>query len=120
MKLHTKVDSVNPGYCISVASTRLGFGTTYRYAGVEYGRECYGATDPPPAPTSLIGSKACTMTCKGNEPGGPVDTCGGRLQYNLYASVTDGSTAFPTPPVTATAASIPVRNVIFNSASLFC
>jgi iron transport multicopper oxidase len=103
MKLLTRVDSMNPGFCISVASARLIFSTTYHYAAVEYGRECYGATDPPPAPTSLIGSKACTMTCKGNIPGGAVETCGGRLQYNLYASVTDGSSAFPTPPVTVNA-----------------
>ncbi|KAH8684343.1 hypothetical protein BGZ60DRAFT_547896 [Tricladium varicosporioides] len=57
--------------------------TTYRYVGLEYGRECYACTvAPSPEPTSLIGSKACTVPCKGD----PNTSCGGGKMYNLYAA----------------------------------
>lgn len=94
---------MNPAVCIAAARSRLAASpaTTYRYVGVEYGRECYGATvAPAPIPTSLVGKKACTMTCKGNVPGAAVETCGGQMQFNLYASVTGN--VFSGPVATAT------------------
>ncbi|EKD14546.1 uncharacterized protein L3040_000069 [Drepanopeziza brunnea f. sp. 'multigermtubi'] len=83
-KLFTS-DEMTPDLCISSALARLSAvpATTFLYAGVEYGRECYAATRAPtPAPSSLVGPKACTMTCKGD----PGQKCGAALMYNLYVA----------------------------------
>jgi iron transport multicopper oxidase len=99
MKNIVRTNDMTPEYCISAAEARLTAvpATTYHYVGVEYGRECYGATAAPSAPTSLVGRKACTMTCKGNERHSAVEICGGRMQYNLYASVTRSVFSGPVP-----------------------
>lgn len=77
-------DSMSVEFCIAEARARLSAkpATTYRYIGVEYGRECYGATAPVVSQTSLIGNKACTVACKGNT----TESCGGSTQYNFYIS----------------------------------
>ncbi|TVY39827.1 hypothetical protein LOCC1_G004958 [Lachnellula occidentalis] len=80
-------DSMSPELCISSALARLSAtpATTYAFVGVEYGRECYARTAAPtPQPSSLSGSKACTMTCKGDSS----QKCGGSNMYNLYAATT--------------------------------
>ncbi|KUJ23286.1 WSC-domain-containing protein [Mollisia scopiformis] len=87
-------DSMTPDLCISSALARLSAtpATTYLYAGVEYGRECYaGSVAPTPEPTSLVGAKACTMTCAGDKS----QKCGAGNMYNLYVatSVTVTGTA---------------------------
>jgi len=72
--------------------------TTYHYIGLEAGSLCYGGTTAPVAPTSLTGVNACTSTCVGAALGAPVQTCGGPLQFNMYASVS--GTALTGPVVT--------------------
>ncbi|KAH0537068.1 hypothetical protein FGG08_006109 [Glutinoglossum americanum] len=96
-KAMTKIianDSMSIEFCISAAKAKLP-ATTYRYIGVEYGRECYGATAPVVSQTSLIGNKACTMACMGDNK----QSCGGRNMYNFYVSATttfSGTTPLPT------------------------
>lgn len=98
-------DSMTPDLCISSALARLSAkpATTYLYAGVEYGRECYaGSVAPTPVPTSLVGANACAMTCKGD---GSLK-CGGRNMFNLYVATAATATgmAWQTGVVTSTAA----------------
>lgn len=83
----TTAKTMNPSICIAAAKAALTAvnPVTYHYIGVEAGSECYGATAAPLKPTSLTGVKACTSTCVGGSK--PAQTCGGKLQYNLYASV---------------------------------
>ncbi|KAI9853294.1 MAG: hypothetical protein M1824_001432 [Vezdaea acicularis] len=110
MKMLWADDSMTPELCISYALGALSSATptTYRYVGIEYARECYGATAPPsPEPSTLTGSKACTMPCMGNTN----ELCGGPKQYNLYYSTTDASgdqltTPFPSPPGTSTTGTV--------------
>ena len=82
MKLISANDSMSVEFCIDQAQSRLSAtpATTYRYIGVEYGRECYGATAAVTSQTSLVGNKACTLACKANS----TETCGGRGMYNYY------------------------------------
>ncbi|KAK0110039.1 hypothetical protein ONS95_002699 [Cadophora gregata] len=78
-------DSMTPDLCISSALARRSASpaTTFLYAGVEYGRECYAATRAPtPQPASLVGPKACTIPCKGD----PSVSCGAGKMYNLYVA----------------------------------
>ncbi|PVH80099.1 WSC-domain-containing protein [Cadophora sp. DSE1049] len=78
-------DSMTPDLCISSALARRSANpaTTFLYAGVEYGRECYAATRAPtPQPASLVGPKACTMPCKGDLS----VSCGAGKMYNLYVA----------------------------------
>jgi len=94
---------MNPALCISAASARKTAvpATTYHYVGLEHGRDCFAATEAPtPIPTSLVGSKACTNTCLGNDVGGPAEKCGGWKQYDLYASVTGNVFTGPVPTST--------------------
>ncbi|MCJ1271861.1 hypothetical protein MMC22_011766 [Lobaria immixta] len=92
MTLVTANDSMSVELCIAAAQSRLSAkpATTYRYIGVEYGRECFGATAPVTSQTSLVGNKACPMSCAGNK----TETCGGANMYNYYIStdVTASST----------------------------
>ena len=85
MKLLLANDSMVPDLCISAAQARLTAtpATTYKYLGLEYGRECYGATAPVTSQTSLVGNQACTMTCMGNTIGAK-DKCGGPNMYDYY------------------------------------
>ncbi|KAK8906371.1 hypothetical protein QC760_004964 [Botrytis cinerea] len=54
---------------------------TYKYIGLEHGRECYAGSVPPnPEPSSLTGTHAYTTTCKGDSK----QSCGGPIMYNLY------------------------------------
>jgi iron transport multicopper oxidase len=78
---------MTPDLCISSALARLSAtpATTYAYVGLEYGRECYaGSVAPTPEPTSLAGTKVCTMTCKGDAK----QSCGGPKMYNLWVTTT--------------------------------
>jgi iron transport multicopper oxidase len=87
MRLLLANNSMSVELCVAVAKAQLTAvpATTYLYVGLEYGRECYAATTAPsPEPTQLVGTKACTMTCKGN----PTESCGAGNMYNLYASGT--------------------------------
>jgi len=80
-------DSMTPQLCISSALARISAkpATTFLYAGVEYGRECYaGSVAPTPEPASLVGPKACTFPCKGDAS----QSCGAGNQYNLYVATT--------------------------------
>jgi iron transport multicopper oxidase len=82
-----KNDSMSPELCIDLVKARLTAvpATTYLYVGLEYGRECYAYTvAPSPEPTSLAGKNACTIPCMGNKG----EKCGGRAQYNLWATGT--------------------------------
>ena len=100
-------DSMTPQLCISSALARLSAipATTYRYVGVEYGRECYaGSIAPNPEPNTLVGAKACTMPCAGDSR----IKCGGGKMYNLYAATTatitgTGTTVWQSAPATSTA-----------------
>ncbi len=50
--------------------------------GLENGKKCWGATTvSTPVPTSMVGMKACTVPCKGNEE----YMCGGERIYDAYA-----------------------------------
>lgn len=86
-------NSMTPELCISSALARLSAtpATTYAFVGLEYGRECYAHTAAPsPQPSSLVGSKACNMKCKGDSS----QKCGGANMYNLYGAATvDGVAA---------------------------
>jgi iron transport multicopper oxidase len=85
-------DSMTPDLCISSALARLSAtpATTYLYAGVEYGRECYaGSVAPTPQPTSLVGPKACTFPCAGDKS----LKCGAGNMYNLYVATKVTATA---------------------------
>ncbi|CZS96605.1 uncharacterized protein RAG0_05868 [Rhynchosporium agropyri] len=78
-------DSMTPDLCISSALARrfASPATSLLYVGLEYGRECYAATQAPkPQPVPLVGSKACNMACKGD----PKVSCGGGNMFNLYAA----------------------------------
>jgi iron transport multicopper oxidase len=86
MPLLFRNDSVNVELCISVALARRTAipATTFKYIGLEYGRECYAATATPTgtaAPATTTGPSACTMRCKGDT----AEFCGGRNQMNLYS-----------------------------------
>ena len=63
--------------------------------GLEYGKECWAGTDLLQSQTSLIGDRACTLTCKGAAG----TSCGGRAQYNYYVptSLSDGLTTTSVP-----------------------
>lgn len=106
MKLLYANDSMSVESCISAAKARLSAipATTYLFVGLEYGRECYAHTAAPsPQPTEIVGSKACTMTCKGN----PTQICGAGKMYNLYAS---GPTITGTATGTAIWSSAPAQS----------
>ncbi|CAL3964329.1 unnamed protein product [Diplocarpon coronariae] len=100
-------DKMTPDLCISSALAQLSAipATTFLYAGVEYGRECYAATRAPtPQPSTLVGPRACTMACKGDQS----QKCGAGQMYNLYVAtgvaVTGTGTSQGSAPVaTATA-----------------
>lgn len=95
MKLVTADDSMSLEFCVSAAKARLAAvpATTYRFVGLEYGRECYGATADVANQTSLVGDKACPLTCLGNS----TQSCGGRGMYNYYitTAVTRSSSSIP-------------------------
>ena len=97
MDLITANDSMSVEFCIAAARSQLSAkpATTYRYIGVEYGRECWGATAPVTSQTSLIGNNACPMPCAGNN----TESCGGGMMYNYYIT---------TDVTTSRSASIPV------------
>lgn len=99
MTLVTANDSMSVEFCIAAAQLRLSAkpATTYRYIGVEYARECYGATAPVPSQTSLVGNKACPTLCAGNK----TETCGGANMYNYYIT-SDVSTTSSSIPVSTT------------------
>lgn len=102
MKLLVANDSMTPDVCISAAKAALSLATptTYRYVGLEYGRECYAATAAPsPQPSTLVGSKACTVLCRGDN----AQYCGAGKQYNLYFSLTDSSAHSVTTPFSTAA-----------------
>ncbi|KAH0556915.1 hypothetical protein GP486_005298 [Trichoglossum hirsutum] len=95
-------DSMSIEFCISAAKAKLP-ATTYRYIGVEYGRECYGATAPVSSQTVLVGNKACTIPCMGNT----TQSCGGRNMYNFYVSTAVTATfSGTTPPPTSTTGTV--------------
>ena len=97
MTLVTANDSMSVELCIAAAQSRLSAkpATTYRYVGVEYGRECFGATAPVASQTSLVGNKACPMSCAGNK----TESCGGANMYNYYittdVAASSGSSSIP-------------------------
>jgi iron transport multicopper oxidase len=94
-------DSMTPQLCISSALNFLTAipATTFRYVGVEYGRECYaGTAAPTPEPGTLTGPRACSMTCKGD----PSQSCGAGNMYNLYATTTATDTVWATAPAVTT------------------
>lgn len=107
MKLLTANDLMSVEFCISAAQARLSAtpATTYNYVGVEYGRECYGATAAVPAQTSLVGNKACTKACKGNS----AESCGGRAMYNYYitSAITTAPSNIPVSTTGTVAAATP-------------
>lgn len=78
------VNGMSPAICLSSAQAALLLPkpTTYLYIAVANQKTCLAATAAPsPVPTTLTGTKACTVPCKGN----PGQICGGRSMYNLYA-----------------------------------
>ena len=82
---------MSPELCISAvasANAKLKPGvSTYVVFGLEYGRECWGATSllNMAGQTSLAGDRACTMACSGlpNQA-----SCGGRNMYDYYVPST--------------------------------
>ena len=102
MKLVGANDSMSVEMCISSAKARLTAkpATTYSYVGVEYGRECWGATSAITSQTSMVGGSACTMKCAGASS----QSCGGRAMYNYYA--TTAVTASTLPSSTSTTGKI--------------
>jgi len=72
------------------ASSDTATGQPYRYAGVEYGRECWcgdtldlaGATQgtTPATPSKNLTASACGFAC----PGNATESCGGSLTMNLF------------------------------------
>jgi hypothetical protein len=90
--------TMNPSLCAEFAQAFLTANppTTYTYIGVEAGSKCLGATSIPPNPASLVGRKACPKKCVGS----PTQSCGGKLQYNLYASA--GAPTYPGDILTRT------------------
>ena len=97
MNLITANDSMSVEFCIAAALSRLSAkpATTYRYIGVEYGRESFGATAPVTGQTSLVSNKVCAMPYAGNNS----ESCGGGNMYNYYIT---------TDVTTSRSASIPV------------
>lgn len=97
---------MTPELCVSSALVRLSAtpATTYNFVAVEYGRECYAHTAAPaPQPNRLVGSKACTIKCKGDSR----QKCGGANMYNLYATTTamivgTGASQWTSAPLTVT------------------
>ena len=97
MKKIDSNSSMSVERCISSAKDRLTAtpATTYKYVGVEYGVECWGATTAVTSQTSMVGSGACTLKCGGDSS----EKCGGRGMYNYYATtaaVTASTVASPT------------------------
>ena len=96
MKMIDGNSSMSVERCISSAKDRLTAtpATTYKYVGVEYGVECWGATTAVTSQTSMVGSEACTIKCGGDGS----EQCGGRGMYNYYATtaVTASTVASPT------------------------
>ncbi|KAJ3065408.1 hypothetical protein HDU98_011220, partial [Podochytrium sp. JEL0797] len=75
--------------CLQTCST-----AGFRYAGAEFGVECYCGNQPPPAATPV--STMCTMACAGNG----AEICGGISAISVFDMT-------PTPP-------IPVNPVVPN------
>lgn len=76
----TAADTVTVNTC-----TKFCLGKGFRWAGVEYGRECYcGSTY---TGTGKIADSKCSMTCKGNS-GQIQQMCGGSGSMNIYYSST--------------------------------
>lgn len=75
---------MSPDLCISALSSANALmkpGTsTYAVFGLEYGRECWVARSLIQSQTSLIGNKACTLSCVGATS----ISCGGRAMYDYY------------------------------------
>lgn len=82
--------TMNPQVCMSAAAAAATARKSikYLYIGLENGQTCLGATAAPTA--TSVGAGTCTVPCAGNVKGGPVQTCGGKLQYNMYASMAVG------------------------------
>lgn len=103
-------DSMTPQLCISSALACLSAipATKYRSVDVDHGRECYaGSVAPNPEPRTLVGSKACTMACKGD----PSQKYGGEHMYNLYAATI--ATITGTGPTRPTVwASLPAVSIV--------
>ncbi|KAL8708353.1 MAG: hypothetical protein Q9220_006733 [cf. Caloplaca sp. 1 TL-2023] len=79
--------SMSPDLCISALSSannqRSAAGQPlYEVFGLEYGRECWAAATLVQSQTSLVGDRACDLTCPGD--GGV--RCGGRGMYDYYVS----------------------------------
>jgi len=73
--VETTDDTITPPLC-------AGFCVGYRYAGVEYGNQCFcGNTWP--SSYSKVADNECNFTCAGD----PTQTCGGFWLLNLYVLV---------------------------------
>ncbi|KAL8705373.1 MAG: hypothetical protein Q9201_001492 [Fulgogasparrea decipioides] len=94
-------DTMSPDVCISALSSANAKlkpdVSTYAVFGLEYGNECWAATTLLQSQTTLVGDRACTLSCKGATD----VSCGGRGMYNYYVP-----TAFEG---SLTATSYPVR-----------
>lgn len=77
-------NNMSPELCISAAQAKLTANppVTYRVLGLEYGRECWGATTALTSQTSLVGNFACPSTCAGDKS----KSCGGRKMFNYYVT----------------------------------
>ena len=55
----------------------------YRYAGVQYARECFCGNDKPNRALLRVGPNECSMICPGNTE----QICGGTFRMNVYKVV---------------------------------
>ena len=66
-------DTMTVEYCLSL-------GSSYKYVGVEYGRECWASNTLNPAAANASTTASCSMTCSGNS----TEICGDSSQLTTY------------------------------------
>ncbi|KAJ5039083.1 uncharacterized protein L3040_006753 [Drepanopeziza brunnea f. sp. 'multigermtubi'] len=69
----------------------------FKYAGVEYGRECY-CSDTLKSGSTAASENECNMACGGNS----LELCGGSVRLNVYIREEDWSSPSVTSPATLT------------------
>ncbi|KAI9047901.1 hypothetical protein LZ554_007703 [Drepanopeziza brunnea f. sp. 'monogermtubi'] len=73
----------------------------FKYAGVEYGRECY-CSDTLKSGSTAASENECNMACGGNS----LELCGGSVRLNVYIREEDWSSPSVTSPATLTIESV--------------
>ncbi|KAL3419704.1 WSC domain-containing protein [Phlyctema vagabunda] len=70
-------DTMTAESCLNLVNQAVAKGSTYQYAGIGYGRECYAGVNT----TDIVVSDGCNMQCPGNSS----QWCGGSMRLSFYS-----------------------------------